>query len=227
MDGIVEIAFKLAIVFFSIVIHEVAHGYAALAQGDRTALYAGRLTLNPVRHMDFFGMLVLPLVSLLAWGVPVGHAKPVPYNPHNLRNQRYGAALVGAAGPFANLALAAVFGLGIRVLTASGAQLSLLPFTQILAFMVAINVWLAMINLVPIPPIDGSKVIFPFLPTPFRQRIVSWGHSTRFWFSQYWFLLLIALFFFGRQALFVVFLAVSPAANGFFKLFTGFPAGIF
>ena len=227
MNDMAEIFFKLAIVFFSIVIHEVAHGYMALAQGDRTALYAGRLTLNPIRHMDFFGMVVLPVVSLLAWGVPVGHAKPVPYNPYNLRNQRYGAALVAAAGPLSNIALAALFGLGIRALGAADAQLSLLSFTHILAFIVAINVWLAVINLVPIPPVDGSKVVFPFLPVSIRQRLVSWGHAARPWFSQYWFLLLIAIFFFGRQALFVIFSVVSPAANGLFQLFTGLPAGIF
>lgn len=227
MSDAVEIFFKLAIVFFSIVIHEVAHGYAALALGDRTALYAGRLTLNPIRHMDFFGMVVLPVVSLLAWGIPVGHAKPVPYNPHNLRNQRYGSALVAAAGPLSNIALAALFGIGIRALTTVGVQLSLLSLTQILAFMVGINVWLAMINLVPIPPIDGAKVVFPFLPVPVRQQLVSWGYAARSWFSQYWVLALILLFFFGRQLLFAIFLVVSPAANALFLFFTGFPAGIF
>src|ERR1043165_9717830 len=93
---IIVAIFQLAILFFSVVIHEISHGYAALLLGDHTAEQAGRLTLNPIRHFDFFGMVLLPIVSVLAFHTPVGYAKPVPYNPYNLRNQRWGSAIVGA-----------------------------------------------------------------------------------------------------------------------------------
>ena len=109
------IIFSIAILVMSVVIHEVAHGYAALWQGDVTAKYAGRLTLNPIKHLDPFGSVILPLLmALLPGNLIFGWAKPVPYNPYNLKNQRWGELIVAAAGPISNVIIALVFGLLIR-----------------------------------------------------------------------------------------------------------------
>ena len=106
MEIAMPIIIKIIILIFSVVIHEVSHGYAALALGDRTAQYSGRLTLNPLRHIDPFGSLLLPALTSMLGGPVFGWAKPVPYNPYNLRNQKWGPAIVGAAGPVANILLA-------------------------------------------------------------------------------------------------------------------------
>src|SRR3989344_4719375 len=109
-----EIIFSIAILILSVVIHEVSHGYAAYAQGDKTAAYAGRLTLNPLKHLDPFGSFILPLILYTLHAPILGWAKPVPHNPYNLRNQRFGEALVAAAGPASNLLIALIFGTAIR-----------------------------------------------------------------------------------------------------------------
>src|ERR1035437_2129212 len=116
----VDIIFQLVILLFSAIIHEVAHGYAALFQGDTTAEYENRLTLNPIRHIDPFGSVILPLL-LFAFHSPVlfGWAKPVPFNPYNLRNRKWGEALVAAAGPAVNITIAIIFGLILRFAFAS------------------------------------------------------------------------------------------------------------
>jgi len=154
--------FQIAILIFSVVIHEVSHGMAALYLGDHTAQYEGRLTLNPLKHLSFMGMVIVPIFTLLIWGIPVGSAKPVPYNPYNLRNQKWGPAMVAAAGPISNLFVALFFGMVIRALIIFNAPLVLLNLIPIFTIIVALNILLAVINLVPIPPIDGSKVVFPF-----------------------------------------------------------------
>ncbi|HEY4500581.1 MAG TPA: site-2 protease family protein [Candidatus Paceibacterota bacterium] len=105
-----QFIFSLIVLLFSVVIHEISHGYAALFLGDRTAEYAGRLTLNPIKHIDLVGTIILPVISLLLPGSFLfGWAKPVPYNPYNLRNQRWGEAIVAAAGPLSNILLALIF----------------------------------------------------------------------------------------------------------------------
>src|SRR3989338_10071713 len=103
MENAIEFMFQIAILIFSVVIHEVSHGYAALALGDHTAEAEGRLTLNPLKHLDLFGSIILPLLSYSMGGFIFGWAKPVPYNPYNLRNQKWGPAIVGVAGPPANI----------------------------------------------------------------------------------------------------------------------------
>lgn len=155
---------KLFILLFSIVLHEIAHGYAALRQGDPTARDAGRLTLNLIPHIDLVGTLLLPGFLILT-GSPVlfGWAKPVPINPYNFRDPRIGTAIVGIAGPATNVILALLAALVFRVSFAvdpSGGGMLL----QLLAYAVAINIVLATFNMVPIPPLDGSRVIVPFLP---------------------------------------------------------------
>src|SRR6185369_4744038 len=110
-----QFIFSLIVLLFSVIIHEVSHGYAALWLGDHTAEYEGRLTINPVKHIDPIGTIVLPILSLMLPGSFLfGWAKPVPFNPYNLRNQRWGEAIVAVAGPLSNILLALIFGLFIR-----------------------------------------------------------------------------------------------------------------
>ncbi|HEY0220869.1 MAG TPA: site-2 protease family protein [Candidatus Paceibacterota bacterium] len=192
--------FPIIIFIFSVIIHEVAHGYAAYLQGDNTAKYAGRLTLNPWPHVDIFGSILLPLVLIIS-GSPmvIGWAKPVPFNPYNLRNQRWGEALVAAAGPLSNIVIAAVFGLFLRF----GLFTSLSdPFIYI----VFINLVLAVFNLVPIPPLDGSKILFSILPYSLR-------HVRDFLEKHGLILLIIFIFFLWDQ--------VFPLVSIFFSLITG------
>lgn len=146
----------------SVVVHEVSHGYAALALGDPTAKYQGRLTLNPIHHLDPIGSFLIPLIGYWAGGFIVGWAKPVPFNPYNLRNQRWGEALVAIAGPLSNISLAVIFGLVIRF--ASGSALAGEAFLSLAGYVVFINIILAIFNLIPIPPLDGSKILFALLP---------------------------------------------------------------
>lgn len=159
----VDVIFQILILIFSVVIHEVSHGFVALLFGDKTAQYEGRLTLNPIKHLDWFGSIVLPLALYLTnAGFMIGWAKPVPYNPYNLRNRNIAEPLVALAGPISNLLVASIFGLMIRGLFYFG--YSSLPLITIFSFVVLINVSLAIFNLIPIPPLDGSKILFAFLP---------------------------------------------------------------
>lgn len=164
MQGL-ELIISIAILIMSVVIHEVSHGFAAALQGDPTAKLQGRLTLNPLKHLDPFGSVIVPLVTFLAAGFAFGWAKPVPYNPYNLKNQRYGELLVALAGPVSNLILGVVFGLIIRL---GGPHLSP-EFIHITILVVIINISLAVFNLIPIPPLDGSKVLFAFIPLRYKD----------------------------------------------------------
>ncbi|MEN9649213.1 MAG: hypothetical protein RL094_180 [Candidatus Parcubacteria bacterium] len=153
--------FSLAILVISIVIHEVAHGIAALSQGDSTAKYAGRLTLNPISHIDPVGSIVVPLIfALLPGSLMFGWAKPVPINPYNFRNKRWGEAIVAFAGPFSNICIAVLAGLALRFFGAAIPDAT----AQILIITALTNLVLAIFNLVPVPPLDGSKILFSFLP---------------------------------------------------------------
>lgn len=163
----VNFLFAIAVLIMSVVIHEISHGYAASALGDKTAKQAGRLTLNPLRHLDPFGSVLLPaflffLTRLSGGGIIFGWAKPVPYNPHNLKNQKFGPALVAAAGPLANFVVALLFGLFVRL--AAPANLFPAELFSIVGFIISINFILMIFNLIPIPPLDGSKILFAFFP---------------------------------------------------------------
>lgn len=202
----------IIIVFlFSVVIHEVAHGAMAYYLGDPTAKYAGRLTLNPISHLDLFGSIIVPgfliLTSLaIGGGIVFGWAKPVPINPYNFRDQRYGSAKVGLAGPAANIAVAVIFGLLIRFLPFSTA-LFYQNLISIFAFIVWVNLLLAVFNLMPIPPLDGSHILFTFLP-PGMENV-------KIILSQYGlFILLLIIFFFIQWFI--------PLINYIFKLIVGF-----
>lgn len=147
--------FTLIILFISVILHEVAHGYMANRLGDPTARLAGRLTLNPLPHIDPVGTILLPLILVIS-NAPffIGYAKPVPVNEYNLPG-KYDMALVAFAGPAVNIILAVVFGLAVRF---GGAALG--PgLAEAFGVIVAVNLILAMFNLVPLPPLDGSKVL--------------------------------------------------------------------
>jgi Zn-dependent protease len=159
-----EWLFLIVILIFSAVLHEVSHGAAANAMGDPTAKFSGRLTLNPLKHLDLFGSFILPALMLLLTagrGPIFGWAKPVPVNPYNFRDQKYGAAKVALAGPGSNLGVALFFGLALRFIPAI-AQVSGLDV--IFSYIIYINLLLAVFNLLPIPPLDGSHILFTFLP---------------------------------------------------------------
>jgi len=168
MDPIILII-QIVILLMSVVIHEVSHGLMANHLGDSTAKYAGRLTLNPIKHLDLWGSLIIPL-SLLIIGSPIlfGYAKPVPYNPFNLKNKKWGPAMVAAAGPGSNLIIALLFGLTLRFIPLEG-SLYLQNLVQIFAYIVLLNLLLVVFNLVPIPPLDGSKILFALLPYKYQR----------------------------------------------------------
>ncbi len=157
----IDIVFQIVILIFSVVIHEVSHGYAAYFLGDNTAKYQGRLNLNPLNHLELFGSFILPIVTYLSGGFIIGWAKPVPFNPYNLRDQKWGEAKVAIAGPLSNFFIAIVFGLLIRFGIAMQFGTA---FVYISSTIVLINLVLGTFNLVPIPPLDGSKILFSLLP---------------------------------------------------------------
>ncbi len=202
MQGI-DFLFSIVVLIFSVVVHEVSHGYAADSLGDPTARHSGRLTLNPLKHVDAFGSVILPMLTYWAGGFIFGWAKPVPYNPHNLRYPRWGPAIVAAAGPAVNLLIAVFFGLVVRF----GSMWELPSgFISIAAGIAFINTVLAIFNLVPIPPLDGSKVLFSALPaslTHVEDFLEQWGMA----------ILLVFIVFFSHL--------LSPAIGAIFHLLTG------
>jgi Zn-dependent protease len=171
------VAMMMALLF-AVTIHEVAHGYAALRMGDNTALLAGRLTLNPLKHLDFIGSFLLPLILKLT-GSPIifGYAKPVPVNFAKLRDYRKGTLYVSSAGVLANFALAAISGMLFQLLLrleylwhASIFRPIMVDAVNFFLFSVLINAVLAVFNLIPIPPLDGSRIIAMALPPSLRAR---------------------------------------------------------
>ncbi|HCM54097.1 MAG TPA: site-2 protease family protein [Candidatus Magasanikbacteria bacterium] len=158
--------FLIFVIVFSAIIHEYAHGWMANQLGDQTAKYAGRLTLNPLKHIDPIGSILLPLL-LIPTGFLFAYAKPVPYNPYNLRDQKWGSLKVALAGPLSNFILAFLFGITLQLMPAS-------PMTGFLYIIVYANVLLGVFNLVPIPPLDGSKVLAGLGPDRFMYTILSW-----------------------------------------------------
>ncbi len=186
----------VVILIFSIIVHEYGHAFMANRLGDSTAKDLGRLTLNPIPHIDLFGSIILPLFFLISGsGFILAWAKPVPYNPLRLRDKKYGDLKVAVSGPLANLSLAVIFGLIARFLPlASGVKTNLLAYFLmndtvsastamagnflIVVFLMAIifcflNLLLAIFNLIPIPPLDGSKIILNFLPSKLKYKFFS------------------------------------------------------
>ncbi len=197
--------FFIFILIMSVVIHEVAHGFMALRFGDKTALYAGRLTLNPLRHLDMFGSIILPAFLVLTHSSFLfGWAKPVPYNPNNLTNRKWGTIAVACAGVLANLFIAIFFGLILRLAVNSFVVSS--NFVSIVSSIVLLNLGLALFNLVPVPPLDGSKILFSLLPASF-YRVISF-------MEQYSLILILVFVLFFSDVLY-------PLLSYFFSLLTG------
>ena len=159
--------FSIVVLVLSATFHEYMHGWMADQLGDHTARDAGRLTINPLAHLDLFGSVFLPLILVIS-GTPFvfGYAKPVPFNPYNLKDAKWGPAKVAAAGPLANLLLALCFGLLLRF-----APLDT-QMTMFAGYIVLINLVLMVFNLVPIPPLDGSKIIMPLLPYRWQEKFL-------------------------------------------------------
>lgn len=198
--------FQLIVLIFSVMVHEVSHGLAAYRLGDDTAKKMGRLNLNPLNHIDPFGSVFLPLfLALVNSPILVGWAKPVLYNPKNLKNPKSGAAWIGIAGPLSNLALAVIFGILTRVIAPFAGELAY-PLVMFFNSVVFINILLAIFNLVPIPPLDGSKLLFAVLPYKYR-RVQSF-------LEQYGMVILLFFIFFG-------FGFITPIIRGFYYLLVG------
>ncbi len=159
------IAVSVVLVVYSIILHEIAHGYAAYRLGDPTAAMRGRLTLNPIKHIDPFRTILLPVMILLMSGMTFifGGAKPIPVNPYNFRNVGKGMLITGIAGPLVNLTIMVVCALLVRMLSRLGGMVS----TAIIMIVFRVGLWnmvLVAFNMVPIPPLDGSRVLRYFLP---------------------------------------------------------------
>jgi len=194
--------FSVIVLILSATIHEYMHGYVANQLGDPTAKNAGRLTLNPIKHLDLFGSILLPLTLLLAGSSFLfGWAKPVPYNPNNLRDRKYGDAKVAFAGPLANLLMAVLFSIIFRFLNPAS------MFSFLVSEIIIINLILMIFNLVPIPPLDGSKILAVFLPRNLRDKLLYMDVRLS--------MLLVFIFvFFG-------FNFISPVIYWLFGIFTG------
>ncbi|MDO8591166.1 MAG: site-2 protease family protein [bacterium] len=213
-NQVIFFIYPLIILLFSAILHEVSHGFSAKFQGDNTAEAAGRLTLNPLPHLDPFGSIILPFLLAIPafFGAPsviIGWAKPVPFNLNNLKNKRWGPALVALAGPLTNIFLAIIFGIIIRFSYLVPALPS--SFDAFLMIIVWINLLLAVFNLMPIPPLDGSKILFSVLP-------YSWRNFEAL-LERQGFILILIFVFFG-------FNLILPVIFFLFNLIAGRPFGL-
>ena len=216
-SNIILTVYQLVVLLASVMVHEVSHGLMALKLGDDTAKRFGRLTLNPIKHLDPVGSIFLPLILFLTHSsVVLGWAKPVPYNPDALyKDYKYGPLKVALAGPFSNLALAFFFGLIVR---ASGGFLSPVAL-GFLSFVVFLNCLLAVFNLIPIPPLDGSKILAAVLPRKYSAALQNIGMGGII-------IVMLILFYasdviwFPAVALFRLFVGLN-GAEAFLSIFAG------
>lgn len=197
----ISLLFYFIVIIPSAIIHEYAHGWMAYQLGDPTAKYAGRLTVDPRAHIDLWGTILLPLTMFLFTGgrFLFAYAKPVPYNPYNLKDQKWGPALVGVAGPMANLLLASCFAVLFRLFPES-------LFAPFFAIIVMANISLMVFNLLPIPPLDGSKILYALLPHS--------AYQVRAFLDRYGFMILLFFVFF-------LFDVIRPIIDGIVRLLIG------
>lgn len=191
-SDLLERLISLPLFIISLTIHEWAHAFSAHKLGDDTALQSGRLTLNPLPHIDFFGTIVLPLLS----PIPFGWAKPVPVNPARFRggvSMSGGMALTAGAGPASNmlLALSGAVGIGLLYRFVPAATIAQTPLVPVLSQLIVLNVSLAIFNLIPIPPLDGSRVVAWLMPRALQE---GWRQLEAF--APF---LLMGVFFFGGR----------------------------
>jgi Zn-dependent protease len=192
--------FQIAVIIVSIVFHELSHGYVAYFLGDPTAKYAGRLTLNPLKHLEVLGSILVPMITYSLGGVVFGWAKPVPYNPYNIKN-KYGEVLVAIAGPISNFLIAFVFAMYFRSLLSPDS-----PNGQLALLIIMVNITLGVFNMMPIPPLDGFKVFTGLLP--YNLRYVKD-------YIEKHMLIFIIVFIFGFSFI------LDPVVFWMFKLLTG------
>lgn len=203
-----ELIAKLTALVFAIVFHEVAHGYVAYRLGDPTAKNAGRLTLNPLAHVDLMGSIILPLILVITKSpMLIGWAKPVPINPLYFRNPKTGTMLVGIAGPVTNIIMAVLVGTALRIFAPEG-LIGLFLF-----YACFINVILAVFNLLPIPPLDGSRVVMGFMPS---HLIPKYLVLERFGFVIVFILLNLGIFEYVIWPVAIVILKLILGATGSF-----------
>lgn len=204
MESIYIKLFLYVIIVLSASFHEFAHAFAAFKLGDSTAKDEGRLTLNPLKHVDLTGTVIVPLLLLFFSGTFIGWAKPVPYNPYNLRDKKYGSLKVGIAGPAANFLIALILGIFLRLAFGGifGPSAFSGVFLSALALIIYINIFLGLFNLIPIPPLDGSKVLMDLFPRA-NYAMASVG--------------IFGIFL----ALAIAFWVLSPLAGFVFKLIVG------
>lgn len=222
-----EVIFIIVILVFSIVIHEVAHASMANSLGDHTAKYAGRITLNPLKHIDPMGSIIIPfLLVIMRAPFIFGWAKPVPINPYNFTDQKYGRLKVAIAGPLSNFSIALFFGIISRLLPISPAIRSgigsgFLRVGQIaielgfwgqifylFLFIIFINTLLAIFNLIPIPPLDGSHILFTFFPS-IEEKIMIFRMKAGFLGMAILFISIFILFPYIFQIVFSIFSLIS------------------
>ncbi len=199
----------VAVLLFSVIVHEVAHGFVAYKRGDSTAKLLGRLTLNPIYHIDIFGSIVLPAILMLT-GAPVfGWAKPVPINMYNLKNPKTDMIFVSLAGITANFLLAACAGMLMFVIRTFFANADVMVSVYfILQYVIVINIVLFIFNLIPIPPLDGSRVVLFLLPREMAQK---YSQIERYGF---WIILILLM----TNILWKI---IGPIANFLIKLLSG------
>ena len=203
-----EIVIFLLILLFSAILHEIAHGSVAEYFGDDTARMAGRITLNPISHIDPYFSILVPLLLFMS-GSPVifGAAKPVPVNFFNLRNPKRDMALVSLAGPLTNFVLAICFAVPIRLGIISPSD----PGFQFLLQAVLLNLVLGIFNLLPLPPLDGSKIFASLFSDAIMYKILAW--------ERFGFLLIILFLYLG-----IINVALVPILNIFSRILLGYPA---
>ena len=200
---------SVVVLLFSVIVHEVAHGFVAYKRGDSTAKLMGRLTLNPIYHIDIFGSIILPAVLLLIGAPAFGWAKPVPVNMYNLKNPKRDMIFVSLAGVTANFLLAVSAGLIMFLIRTFGADVSVLVSVYIIMqYVIVINIVLMIFNLIPVPPLDGSRVVLFLLPRELAQK---YAKIERYGF---WIILILLM----TNILWKI---IGPAANFLIKLLSG------